>query len=151
MVHALCISFSILSVLTGMRLQTEMYRYLKIYHKHHLGFLLRRQMSSLLLQDHFLVFEYCLSLIGELECKWDDCLPSCFHICNMEYSEMMCYVCNYNSRITICMCVVTIYMIYSSCRCRRYSSFNVYGVILAGMMALNWVEPTQIWVLCWFE
>ena len=64
MVHALCISFSLLSVLMGMRVQTGMYRYLTIYHKHHLGFGLRIQMSSLLLQDHFLVFEYSLSLIG---------------------------------------------------------------------------------------
>ena len=80
MVHALCISFSLLSVLMGMRVQTGMYRYLKIYHKHHLGFGLRIQMSSLLLQDNFLVFEYSLSLIGELVCKWDDFLPSCFHM-----------------------------------------------------------------------
>ena len=56
MVHALCIYFSLLSVLTGMRHQTDMCRYLKIYNMHHLGFLLRRHMSSLLLQDHFLVF-----------------------------------------------------------------------------------------------
>ena len=111
MVHALCICVSFLSVLTGMRDQTEMCRYLKIYHMHHLGFLLRRQMSSLLLQDHFLVFEYFLSLIGELVCKWDDFLPSCFHM-NMENSEMIGYVCNYNSRIAIRMCMVTIYMIY---------------------------------------
>ena len=80
MVHALCISFSLLSVLTGMRLQTEMYRYLEIYHMHHLGFWLRIQMSSQLLQDHFLVFEYSISLIGELVCRWDDFLPSCFHM-----------------------------------------------------------------------
>ena len=37
MVHALCISFSLLSVLMGMRLQTGMYRYLKIYHNNNPG------------------------------------------------------------------------------------------------------------------
>ena len=52
---------------------------------HHLGFLLRRQICSLLLQDHFLVFKYCLSLIGERVCKWDDFLPSCFH---MQYGKL---------------------------------------------------------------
>ena len=57
-------------------------------------------MSSLLLQDHFLVFEYCVSLMGELGLSGMIFYLHIF-ICNMEYSEMIGYVCNYNSRIAI--------------------------------------------------